>query len=193
MPNLIVQQFREEYAKTQVIHNNTFWLGRKALKNPFDAWIYQELIFKVWPDIIIETGTHEGGGSLFLASICDLINKGRIITIENSSLPNSPLIHPRITLLKGSSTEVDLGEIQGKVMVILDSDHSYEHVSKELKRFAPLVSKGSYLIIEDTHMPFTRRAVEDFLKENGDFFIDTDCEKFLFTHNPAGYLKKNNE
>lgn len=190
MPNLVIQQFREEYVKTQVIHNNTFWLGRQALKNPFDAWIYQELIFKIQPDIIIETGTHEGGGALFLASMCDLAGKGKVITIELSDLPNSPLIHPRITQLKGSSTEVDLGDISGTVMVILDSDHSYEHVSKELERFAPLVSKGSYLIVEDTHMPYTKRAVDDFLAANKDFYIDTDCEKFLFTHNPGGYLRK---
>ena len=79
-------------------------MGIPVLKCPLDLWIYQEIIFHVKPDLIIETGTYKGGTAHFFASMCELIGNGEVITIDIEAYPNRP-IHPRITYLHGSSTE----------------------------------------------------------------------------------------
>ena len=88
---------------------NTKWLGVPALKNPMDCWVYQEIIYKVKPDVIIECGTAAGGGTLFLASICDLIGKGKVISIDTLESDPSRFYkkgdrptHERISYVKGS-------------------------------------------------------------------------------------------
>ncbi|MEM3362666.1 MAG: CmcI family methyltransferase [Candidatus Anstonellaceae archaeon] len=203
----IVDQFHRLYYET---HDrtwcNTFWMGIPTLKCPLDMWIYQEIIFEVKPDIIIESGTANGGAALFLACVCDLVNKGKVITIDIKVMPNRPK-HNRIIYLLGSSTSDEIIEkIKGligendKVMVILDSDHKREHVLNELKIYSKFVTKGSYLIVEDTNLnghpvklsfgPGLMEAVEEFLKGNKDFIIDKTKEKFYLTFNPNGYLKK---
>lgn len=188
------------------IWKNITWLGVPAAKNPLDAWIYQEIIYKLKPDIIIETGTLHGGSALFLASICDLIGKGKIITIDINHDNGRPQ-HKRIEYISGSSTSDEtikkiknLINKNDKVMVILDSDHHKEHVLNELRIYNELVSVGSYLIVEDTnlngHPVFPSfgegpmEAVEEFLKHNNDFSIDRSKEKFFLTFNPKGFLLK---
>ena len=195
MSEEIIRQFRALYQETKVIHTSTFWLGRQALKIPSDGWIYQELIYKVKPDFIIETGTHLGGGALFLATICEMMKQGQVITVEKENL-TSALNHHRIIELKGSSIdEKILKQIKDKIqkqtaLVILDSDHSYEFVLKEAEAYKDIVSKNSYLIVEDTHMQATANAVSEFLKNNPQFIADKECEKFLFTFNPGGFLER---
>ncbi len=187
--------------------NNTYWLGKKVQKCPLDLWIYQEIIYKLKPDKIIECGTYKGGSAFYLASLCDLINTGKIITIDIVEDEGRPQ-HERIQYLIGSSTsdeiltqvkmEIEEGE---KVLVILDSNHTKNHVLNELKIYSSIVSIGSYIIIEDTNLDsiFKKRknkwagpweAVNEFLKENRDFIIDKDKEKLFMTFNPNGYLKK---
>ncbi|MCG2737627.1 MAG: cephalosporin hydroxylase family protein [Candidatus Methanoperedenaceae archaeon] len=185
---------------------NTFWLGIPTMKCPFDLWIYQEIIFELKPDIIIETGTADGGSALFLASICDSVDKGQIITIDIDNKVGRPR-HKRIKYLRGSSTSEEIikqvkKSISDKdiVLVILDSDHSKEHVLNELKIYSKFINKGSYIIVEDTnvngHPVFVEHglgpmeAVEDFLNMNNDFVIDNTKEKFYLTFNPSGYLRK---
>jgi cephalosporin hydroxylase len=173
---------------------DTYWLGVPVLKCPLDLWIYQEIIFEVKPDVIIECGTFRGGSALFLAHMCDLVNNGRIISIDIEYREDRPK-HERITYLIGSSTSEEivrkvksLIRDRDKVMVILDSDHHKEHVLKELKIYSKFVTKGSYLIVEDTNInghpvvpdfgPGPLEAVEEFLKENKNFVADRTKEKF---------------
>jgi len=187
-------------------NTNVFWLGIPLRKCPMDLWIYQEIIHHLEPDIIIECGTSYGGSALFLASICDLVNNGTVITIDIEDIANKPR-HKRIKYLHGSSTSQEIVEqIQkliapkDKVMVILDSDHHKEHVLDELRIYSQFVTKGSYLIVEDTVLnghpvrpdfgPGPMEAVEEFLKENKIFTVDQDKEKFYVTFNPKGYLRK---
>ena len=211
----IVRQFHRLYynAAERTWKNNTFWLNVPAAKCPLDLWIYQEIIFETKPDIIIETGTAAGGSALFLASICDVINAGRIITIDVEDVSDRPQ-HNRIKYLTGSSTSEEIVKDvkssikpSDRVMVILDSDHTAPHVLRELNIYGGLVTTGSYLIVEDTNVnghPVFRlhgegpmEAVEQFVRVHTDFVVDRQKEKFFMTFNPKGYLRcvgdKNND
>ncbi len=188
--------FLRRYAESQV-WRETFWLGRRALKCPLDLWIYQEILYRTRPDLIIETGTSAGGSALFLASICDLLDNGRVVSIDIRKQKRPK--HERITYLNGSSLSVEVKtENQGRVMVILDSNHSKDHVLAELHKYGPVVSPGCYLIVEDTATGITStdfgpgpaEAVAEFLEGNQDFIVDPDCEKFALTFNPGGYLRR---
>jgi cephalosporin hydroxylase len=184
---------------------NTYWLGVPIQKLPLDLWVYQEIIFDIKPDIIIETGTADGGSALFLANICDMIGKGRIVTVDIVSKPRP--VHSRITYILGSSisdntftTVSENIQTNDKVLVILDSNHNKDHVTKEIALYSKLVSIGSYLIIEDSNInghpvlprfgPGPMEASEEFLKENKSFIWDITKEKFFLTHNPKGYLMR---
>lgn len=205
----IVDQFHKLYYDSHIFGKTwgaTFWLGIPTLKCPLDLWIYQEIIFEVKPNVIIECGTASGGSALFLASICDLVDNGRVISIDIEGREGRPK-HKRIKYLLGSSTSKEIvGKVSNlikggdKVMVILDSDHHKEHVLNELRIYSKFVTKGNYLIVEDTNLnghpvnpnfgPGPMEAVEDFLKENKDFIVDRKREKFYLTFNQKGYLRK---
>ena len=205
----IVDRFHLLYYDAAEFHgtwNNTFWLGVPVLKCPFDLWIYQETLFELRPDIIIECGTSSGGSALFLASICDIIGSGEIVTIDIQPNPDRPK-HKRITYLLGSSTSAEIVEkvknlLQGKqkVLLILDSDHSKSHVLDEMTLYSKFVSRGSYMIVEDTNLnghpvypgfgPGPMEAVQEFLAEHSEFIIDESREKFYLTFYPNGWLKK---
>ena len=181
------------------------WLGSQALKNPLDLWIYQEIMAETRPDLVVETGTYRGGSAYFLASICDLLGAGEVVSIDIEPMREDYPRHPRITYLAGrSSTNPEvLVEVRerakgGRTLIVLDSDHSQSHVEAELEVYAPLVPVGCYLIVEDSNigrirkdlMPGPLEAVERFLAQTSDFEIDRQREKFLLTFNPSGYLKR---
>lgn len=183
----------------------TTWLGAQALKNPLDLWVYQEIIFEQRPELIVETGTYRGGSAFYLASICDLVGAGEVVSIDVEPLREDYPAHPRITYLGGrSSTDPDVvaqvrGRAQGKrVLVVLDSDHSQAHVEAELAVYAPLVQVGGYVIVEDSNigqirkdlLPGPLQAIEAFLAGTDEFEIDRAREKFLITQNPSGYLRR---
>lgn len=185
---------------------NTYWMGYPTRKCPFDFWIYQEILFEIKPDVIIECGTSRGGSALWLAHICDIIQKGKVITIDIEKRNNLP-VHNRIEYVIGSSVDNDIvDKIKSKikpsdiVLVIRDSDHHKPHVYEELKIYSKMVTAGSYLIVEDSNLnghpvapdfgPGPQEALQEFLKTNNDFIIDKNREKFLVTFNPNGYLKK---
>lgn len=185
---------------------NTYWMGTPVLKVPLDLWIYQEILFSLKPDLLIETGTYNGGSAFFFASIFELIGKGRVLTIDIEDRPNRPQ-HPRITYLRGSSTAPDILDTvrrdiqpQDKVLVTLDGDHTGPHVLDELRIYSKLVSVGSYLIVDDTNLngyPISRwfgpgpmEACREFLRETSDFQVDESREKFYLTYSPHGYLKR---
>jgi cephalosporin hydroxylase len=181
------------------------WLGSQALKNPLDLWVYQEIVVETRPDVIVETGTWRGGSALYLASICDLLGAGEVVSIDIEPLRDDYPQHPRVTYVAGrSSTDPGvLDEVRAKIdgrrtLVVLDSDHSQSHVEAELDAYAPLVPVGCYLVAEDSNigrirkdlLPGPLEAVEAFLARNGDFEIDREREKFLITFNPSGFLKR---
>lgn len=204
----VIDDFHKIYYGDSSPHRweKTSWLGIQTLKCPLDLWIYQEIIYDVKPDIIIETGTWSGGSALFLATICDSINNGMIFSIDTSK-KEFPF-HNRITYFTGSSTNDEIFKKvtkqvkkTDKVLVILDSDHSKEHVLKEMELYGNLITKDSYLIVEDTNInghPVLpdwglgpMEAVEEFLLRHSEFSIDKSKENLLMTFNPNGYLKKN--
>lgn len=190
----------------------TTFKGVKVLKNPMDLWMYHELIWRVRPNLIVETGTAHGGSALYLAHQLDMLgsdHKGHLISIDihgRELYPNRPP-HPRLTYVKGSSAEPALIDTifrsvshDDKIMVILDSDHRRDHVLMELKLLAPFVTRGSYLIVEDTningrpvvpiHGAGPAEALEAWLPEHPEFVPDPSCERLHLTFNPGGYLRK---
>jgi cephalosporin hydroxylase len=185
---------------------NTQWLGVKTLRCPLDLWLYQEIIFETRPAVIVETGTAHGGGALFLASMCDLVQHGEVISIDIAPSSAWPR-HPRLTYLTGSSVASDVVKTvhhraadAKQTLVILDSDHSKEHVLAEMKAYDPLVRPGGYMIVEDTIVnghplrpefgPGPMEAVEEFLQSTDRWMIDRSKEKFLLSFNRSGYLKR---
>jgi cephalosporin hydroxylase len=194
------------YDRAQTTWKNTWWLGTAVQKCPLDLWVYQELIVELRPELILETGTCAGGSALFLAAMCEIVGRGQVVSVDIAPRPGRP-VHPRVTYLTGSSTdEAILDQLRARargrspVMAILDSDHSREHVAAELSLYAPLVTVGSYLVVEDTNVnghpvlpefgPGPREAVDAFLAANSAFEVDESREKFLMTFNPRGFLRR---
>lgn len=204
----IITRFHRLYYDSALLGGtlkNTFFLGIPTRKCPLDTWLYQEIIYDKKPDLIIECGTSHGGSALYMASICDLIDYGNIVTIDIEDLPRPT--HKRIKYLLGSSTDPKIvNQVKEamvgkeKIMVILDSDHSESHVLKELRIYNKFVTKGQYLIVEDTnvnghpvyleHGPGPMEALDEFLKTSNDFVVSDIEHKFLLTFNPRGYLIK---
>lgn len=180
------------------------WCGVPVLKPPTDMWTYQELINEIKPDLIIETGTYCGGSALFMRDVLNLVYpQGRIISIdidparikeeakvegieflEGSSVSEETLIYLKATIV---ALEYK------KVMVILDSEHTYEHVTKELEMLAPLVTVGSMIIIEDTsNVPAVLEAVQSWglrAKSLG-FRKNLMGEKYMLTFCRDGFWER---
>ncbi len=158
------------------------WLGRPIIQLPDDAFRLQELIFAVQPDVIVETGIAHGGSAIFYASLCKLMGRGRVIGIEielrphnRAALDTHPL-RPLITVVDGSSIDpATVARVRSliapgeKVLVLLDSRHTKEHVLAELQAYAPLVSKGSYIVVMDgimQHLTGAPRSHSDWAANN---------------------------
>ena len=181
------------------------WLGAQALKNPLDLWVYQEIMFETRPELVVETGTYRGGSAFFLASMCDLLGAGEVVSIDIEPVREDYPSHPRITYLGGrSSTDpAVVAEVRARAegkrtLVILDSDHSQAHVEAELAEYGPVVPVGGYVIVEDSNigqirkdlLPGPLQAIDAFLGRTDEFVIDRSREKFLITFNPSGYLRR---
>ncbi len=198
------------------------WLGRPIIQFPQDIIALQEIIWKIKPDLIIETGIARGGSLIFSASILELIGKGRVLGIdieirkENFRKIVKHRLSKRIKMLEGSSIDKDIisqvykiANKNKKILVILDSNHSHDHVLSELNAYSKLVKKGSYLIVFDTSIndipkKYSKKlmsgnwskennpktAVREFLRYNNRFNVDKEIEnKLLITVAPDGYLK----
>lgn len=176
------------------------WLGRPIIQLPEDMIRSQEVIFKIKPDVIIETGIAHGGSLVFYASLCKLIGKGKIVGIDidirehNKKAIEEHFLSPYITMIEGSSIDSEIvAKVKthikdgDKVLVFLDSNHTYDHVLAELNSYSKFVSVGSYIVATDGIMekvvgaPRTnpdwgtnnpKKAVEQFVKENTDFVIE---------------------
>lgn len=191
----------------RIMHQTTYW-GVKALKNPLDYWVYQELIYENQPDVIIEIGNASGGSTLSLAHICDLLGRGKVIGIDLShgGIPDSVKNHRRITFIEGDAchrfTDVaKLIDTNDRVLIIEDSSHAYQNTLNVLRAYSVLLQPGDYFIVEDSIChhglsvgpnPGPYEAIETFVKENGGFEIDRSKESFFITWNPKGYLRRVN-
>jgi cephalosporin hydroxylase len=198
---------------------NFSWMGRPIIQYPQDMVAMQEILWRVQPDLIIETGIAHGGSLVFYASICELIGRGEIVGIDidirahNRTAIEAHPMASRIRMIEGSSIDPDVvGRVAqmaaGKrTLVALDSNHTHAHVLAELRAYAPLVSRDSYCVVFDTmveDMPpglypdrpwdvgnNPKTAVKAYLAEDGDFTIDDDVEaKTLITVAPGGYLRR---
>jgi cephalosporin hydroxylase len=208
----IINSFHEIfYAKKDQTWLANHWLGIQTSQNPNDAWITQEIIVEQKPDVLVETGTKNGGSALIWAMIMREVNpNSRVITIDIvdkvAKARELPLFKERVDFLLGSSTDPRIVEdvkrrVAGKrVMVLLDSDHSKKHVLAEMRAYAPIVTPGSYLIVQDgilsghpvkdemTGGPW--EAIDEFLAGSHEFQIDSQRERLMFTYCPRGYLKR---
>lgn len=183
------------------------WLGRPVWQNVLDLWVLQETLAEVQPEVVIECGTNRGGSALFMAQLFDLIGGGRVITVDIEKLHS--IAHPRITFITGDSASPAtvatvreaLAQPRGPVMVILDSDHRQHHVAAELEAYAPIVTPGSYMLVQDgiiDVLPSFRRgrpgpkpAIADFLRRHREFAVDRErCERMLISHHPDGWLRR---
>jgi cephalosporin hydroxylase len=185
------------------------WRGVRILKCPEDLFMYQEIIHRTQPDVVIETGVAFGGSALFLADMCDLMGHAKVVAIDVTlaNVQERARQHAGIRLLEGNSVEPSsFARVRehvrstDRVMVVLDSDHTKAHVLAELELYSPLVTLGCYLIVEDTNIngrpvapgwgdgPY--EAVEEFLETHPEFERDLSCERLLVTFNPGGYLKR---
>ncbi len=187
-------------------HHKVTYNGIKAIRSPFDYLIYQMILFKIKPDLVIEIGTNVGGGALYIADILNIIGKGFLHTIDIKNQSDDSLKkHNRIKCFTEGWENYDLKEAENykKVLVIEDSTHTFENTLAVMKKFAPVVTKDSYLIIEDGIIDRLGmkhefhggplKAINDFLKTNDDFIIDRQwCDFFgkNATFNVNGYLLK---
>jgi cephalosporin hydroxylase len=181
------------------------YFGVQAVKNPGDAWIYQEIITAMEPDVIIEVGVKHGGGALMLAHLCDLMGKGKVIGVDITlGLVHSKVFaHPRITLIQGDACKEfenikSLINPSDRVLVIEDSAHSYENTLNVLNTYSPLIRLGDYFIVEDSinyegvfpNQDFgVANAILDFVAQ-GNFVPDRSKEPYVITWNPNGFLKR---
>jgi cephalosporin hydroxylase len=201
------QRFMTDLIRSTDNFGDVTWLGRPVWQNVLDLWSLQEAIAQIKPGVLLETGTNRGGSALFYAQLFDLLGHGRVITVDVERLHS--LEHDRVEFLIGSSVDEDiLGAMRegartadGPVMVVLDSDHSAEHVLEEMHAYAPLVTPGSLMLVQDgvidtlpmfsAFRPGPLAAIEAFLAETADFELDTRLDKrFLVTHHPSGWLRR---
>ncbi len=212
--------FLIESCKAKYSYNFT-WMGRPIIQYPQDIIAMQELIWKIKPDLIIETGIAHGGSLIFYASMLELIGgEGKVLGVDidirehnRKEIVKHPM-YKRISLIEGSSINPSVAEQVytyakdvGRVLVCLDSNHTHDHVLRELELYAPLVTVGSYCVVFDTVIqdlpdelfpdrPWgkgnnPKTAVWEFLKTNDVFMIDNDIwRKLLISVAPDGYLKR---
>lgn len=198
----------EESVRERYSYNFT-WLGRPVIQYPQDLVALQELIWRVQPQVVLETGIAHGGSLVFSASMLKLIgNSGRVIGVDidirehnRAALDDHPM-RPGIELIEGSSIDPSIVEqvresVGGSkpVLVVLDSMHTHAHVLGELRAYSDLVSRDSYLVVLDTIIsdlpddmypdrPWSttdnpRTAVREFLAENSRFEVDVELERRL--------------
>ena len=215
---------------------NFSWLGRPAIQVPQDMVALQELVWRIRPDLIIETGIAHGGSLILSASLltmldyCDAVESGctlnpleshrSVIGIDidirdhNREAIEAHPMSGKIQMIQGSSIDPNvvenvrsLASKYQRTLVLLDSNHTHEHVLAELNSYAPLVGIGSYCVVYDTliedmpgdllgNRPWRKgnnpkTAVNEFLLHNSNYAVDYDLEaKILISVAPGGYLRR---
>lgn len=196
------------------------WLGLPMIQMPPDMVAMQELIWATRPQLIIETGVARGGSVILSSSILQLIGDGEVVAIDIDIRPHNRraiedhLLSHRVHLIEGSSVDdAVVAEVQARaeglerVMVVLDSNHTHEHVLAELEAYGPMVTPGQYLVVADTvveHIPAQEHrprpwgpgdnpdtAMRDYLGRHPDLEPDEHLNaKLLLTSSPGGYLRR---
>ena len=210
----------DDFMRTSIAHRYSYnfsWLGIPIIQYPQDVMALQELIWEDRPDLVIETGVAHGGSAIFFASMLELLGGGSVVAIDIDIRPHNRAAiesHPlakRIELIEGSSTDAavvtavaERARAARRVVVVLDSNHTHEHVARELELYSPFVRRGGHLAVLDTIVerlpsPPDRpwgpgnspgSAVQAFLAQNDRFVIDAALsEKLLITVAPGGYLR----
>ncbi len=196
------------------------WLGLPMIQMPADMVAMQEVIWATRPQLIIETGVARGGSVIMSSSMLQLIGEGQVVAIDIDIRPHNrqaieehPLGH-RVQLIGGSSADTAVvDEVRGlaqgvdRVMVVLDSNHTHEHVLAELEAYGPMVTPGQYLVVADTvveripaqeHRPRPwgpgdnpETAMVEYLATHPGFEADEHLNaKLLMTSSPGGYLRR---
>lgn len=195
------------------------WLGLPIIQTPDDIVALQEIIWETRPQVIIETGFARGGSAILFSSILELIGEGLVISVDIDIREHNRVVveqHPlggRIHFVEGSSTAPDtIDRVRAiipdsaLVMVVLDSNHTHQHVLDELRYYGPLVTQGQFLVVSDTVVedipPQTHRprewgpgnnpktALQDYLRETDRFEPDPWFNgKLLITSSRGGYLR----
>jgi cephalosporin hydroxylase len=196
------------------------WLGVPIIQYPQDIVAMQEIIWEVKPDLIVETGIARGGSLIFYSSMLQLLGRGEVLGIDidirahNRETIESHPMASRVTMFEGSSVSDEMADrVRGfaadheTVLVVLDSNHTHEHVLRELELYAPLVTPGSYCVVFDTvveDMPpgsFPNRpwdignnpktAVHEYVANHPEFEIDASIpDKLQVTVGPDGFLRR---
>jgi cephalosporin hydroxylase len=201
------------------------WMGRPIVQLPEDLLRIQELVFSVRPDVIVETGVAHGGSLIFYASLCKVLGRGRVVGVDIDIRPHNRqaiarhALAPYITLLQGSATDLAVvAQVRQqirpneRVLVVLDSCHTKQHVLDELELYSPLVSVGSYIVATDGVMgdlgtvpggqtawnwDNPRAAALEFARSHSTYRLEDPpllfCETPLRQHAtywPGGYLKR---
>lgn len=199
------------------------WMGVPIIQMPADIMATQEVIWSTKPDIIIETGVARGGSVLFMASILELMGNGQVIGVDidirahNRDSVESHRMSKRVTMIEGGSTSAEtLAQVRAqipqgsRVMVVLDSDHSRDHVLEECRAYGPLVTAGCYIVVADTmigHVPEEKSpqnrskswfsgneplaALNDYMSETDIFEVDPVLNgKLVLSSSPGGYIRR---
>jgi len=190
-------------------HSQITYRGVRSIKCPFDYVMYQMLIWELKPDLIIEIGTNKGGTALYFADLLGMIGKGEIHTIDIEKEQSDPILqqNPRIKLFTDGyqGYDINLAKRFETILVIEDGSHTYEDTLAAMKKFAPVITPGSYLIVEDgiiDELKMTEhfrggplKAIDEFLPAHPEFIIDKRwCNMFgtNATFNVDGFLKRVN-
>ena len=209
--------FTEHLVRTNYVKSFT-WMGQPILQYPGDLMVLQEIIWAIQPQYIIECGIAFGGLTLFCASLlkkhCKVIGIDIDIRVHNMEAIKSHPYGKKVTLIQGDSTSPETVEKvkgsmrnQQRVMVILDSNHTANHVLKELELYTPFVTLDSYCVVFDTAIEYFMKkkpkdrpwgpgnnpytAVKEFMKDNKKFVVDREVEtRALITGAPGGWLRR---
>lgn len=208
----VVERFSKLYYEAGIA-STLNWRGMPMIKNPCDLWMMIELFQRIKPSVLVETGTHHGGSALYFSEMMKLLGSPlRVITIDiNPKWHVNPEDYGIESIVGYSTDPAVSGKVKasvqraiqqnpGPVVVTLDSDHSESNVTRELELYAPLVTPDSYLIVEDTnvnghpaatdHGPGPWEAVQKFLAANPQFVNNPDCQRYLLTFFPGGWLRR---
>ena len=184
------------------------WLGVPTFKCALDLWMYQEIIYRTQPDVIVEIGSYYGGSTLYLATICEALGHGQVVSVDIDRT-HYQARHARIVEITGDSAAPETVRQVAhlcagkKTMVIQDGAHDQAAVWRDLQAYADLVSPGCYFIVEDATVDIFQPgdglgrdwagplpAIEEFLKQRSDYLIDEACERYRITYSPRGYLRR---
>jgi cephalosporin hydroxylase len=200
----------QDWAKIAPLQGTHTWFGVTVQKHPFDIWVYQEMLYRMRPDVIIEIGHCVGGSTMFFAHMLDLLNHGRIVTIDitDGLRDTRPELskHARIEWITADATDPRVAEhVKSKikpderVWIIEDSAHDFWTTYNVLEAYHDLIKPGDYFVVEDTICQHglaegpaigAWEAVDAFLEQHPDWQVDRSMEKFSMTWCPRGFLQR---